>query len=175
MLSRLGHHHRSAISPAFAQLVTPSVILRRSLLARAMSSTATAPFIVMDAFCLRSFTSSHSSSTHINSSADDFVQRVNAQYQQQLTSGSSEAAVLREGYAPFCKHIFMPNHLPDLHSAYLPITDDNRQHLQSATKSHTASSLLSTSPVADSSHRCHVCCRVVGAGMWLVLRRSCLC
>ena len=87
----------------------------------------------MDAFCMRSFTPAHNSShAHINTSADDFVLRVNAHCQQQLDElGAEEGAVLKEGYAPFCKHIFMLNHIEDLHSAYLPITDDNKQNLQS--------------------------------------------
>ena len=144
MLSGLQRLHHRLLSPTACRLrLATTASLYRPLSTRAMSSTSTAPtgeppFIVMDPFCLRSFSSSQSSSTYINSSADDFVQRVNAHYQQQRSSGVEEGQALKEGYAPFCKHIFMPNHLTDLHSAYLPITDHNKQHLQSASRDLTA-------------------------------------
>ena len=136
MLSRLLRFHRPIAPTACFQLNSTSASTRYPASIRAMSSSAPAPapFIVMDPFCLRSFAPSHSSSTYINSSADDFVQRVNSHYQQQLTSTGDDNAVLKAGYAPFCKHIFMPNHINELHSAYLPITDDNKQFLQSASR-----------------------------------------
>ena len=82
----------------------------------------------MDAFCLRSFTvPAHggSSSPSIPGSPDDFVRHVNAVYE-------AGECPLRDGYAPFCKHLFIPNHL-DVHCAYAPITEDNRHLLQSDT------------------------------------------
>ena len=145
---------RPTVPLSVYQLIAISNPIYQLATRRAMSSTSTGPFIVMDPFCLRSFAQSNSSSTYINSSADDFVQRVNAHYKQQCTSSGDGDDVLKAGYAPFCKHIFMPNHLTDLHSAYLPVTDDNRQHLQSVNKTNTLHELHCARPVlnADRSY-----------------------
>ena len=80
----------------------------------------------MDAFCLRSFAPAgqHSSSASIPGQPDEFVLHINRAYeqgQQQLT----------DGYAPFCKHLFIHSHL-DVQAAYTAITQRNRHLLQSA-------------------------------------------
>jgi hypothetical protein len=51
-----------------------------------------------------------------------FVQRVHELHKQ--------GQPLVDGYAPFCKHIFIPNDTGATAGA-LPITDDNRHLLQS--------------------------------------------
>lgn len=127
-----GASHESAITHSATQLpyrpcwrcndlTQPSVVI-------CAASSPTAPFIVMDAFCLRSFlppAHSGSASRSIPGTPDEFVLHVNEVYQKGQTP-------LREGYAPFCKHLFIPNHL-NVDAAYCAITDDNRHLLQSVT------------------------------------------
>ena len=84
-----------------------------------VTASSASPFIVMDPFCLRSFLPPQSSSpAPFPTTADEFVRHVNALYEE-------GQHVLHDGYAPFCKHLFIPTHL-DVPAAYAAITDDNR-------------------------------------------------
>lgn len=47
---------------------------------------------------------------------------------------------LKEGYAPFCKHIFVEN-LTETKNAILPITQDNQHLLQTAYEARTEKEL----------------------------------
>jgi hypothetical protein len=55
----------------------------------------------------------------------EFGNRVNRFYLENKESG-----VLKDGYAPFCKHIFMQN-FTDTKCGFLKITDQNMQYLKS--------------------------------------------
>lgn len=84
--------------------------------------------LVIDPFCLRQF--SGQGASQIAMDADEVEQLINDYYQQQLaTCGGDEAEVLVGGYAPFCKHVFVPNFIPGLRLSCVPITDENRHLL----------------------------------------------
>lgn len=86
----------------------------------AMSSKA----LVVDPFCFRQFSESEQSKSYGGSvfsvSITEFENIVNAQYDE---------SKLQDGYAPFCKHIFIPN-FTDEKVNVLEITDDNQHHLR---------------------------------------------
>ena len=122
----------------------------------------------MDAFCLRSFSRSSpaSSSSFIDAEPDALVRHVNAQYEQ-LRQQQGDGA-LKPGYAPFCCHLFIPNHL-SLPSAYAAITEDNSQHLSSAYVARTEKELpvlmrfFPKSAAASTAHCARAsCCLSVG-------------
>ena len=56
----------------------------------------------------------------------EFTARVNEFYEQQGPSA------LKNGYAPFCKHLFIPNTFTSMAAACAEITADNMHHLRSA-------------------------------------------
>eukprot|EP00930_Biecheleria_cincta_P096559 TRINITY_DN8838_c0_g1_i2.p2 TRINITY_DN8838_c0_g1~~TRINITY_DN8838_c0_g1_i2.p2 ORF type:complete len:210 (-),score=36.06 TRINITY_DN8838_c0_g1_i2:61-690(-) len=51
-----------------------------------------------------------------------FEDKVNAFYQESLAAGKTP---LQPGYAPFCKHLFLPNFVPDLPDSVLEVTPQN--------------------------------------------------
>lgn len=77
--------------------------------------------IVVDDFCLRQF-SQEENYSKIRLPPSEFEEQVNAYYQANPT--------LVDGYAPFCKHIFMPN-FAGLRSGTSPITSENVHLLRS--------------------------------------------
>jgi hypothetical protein len=77
--------------------------------------------LAMDAFVLRQFDASKTSNV-INFGVKAFEQKVLEHY-----TGPS---MLVDGYAPFCKHVFMPNFVPDLFPTSLPITEQNHALLE---------------------------------------------
>jgi hypothetical protein len=72
--------------------------------------------LVMDKFCMRQFTDPKYTGTRISCSPEEFETRVNEAFE----NGS---APLIDGYAPFCKHVFIPN-FTDVKCGYTVI--DNR-------------------------------------------------
>ena len=104
-----------------------------SLFRRQMSTSSklSSPFIVIDAFCLRQFSSS-GKAAEITTSVDEVVERVNAAYETEKR--------LIDGYAPFCKHMFIPN-WTELAASTVPINDANRHHLVSEYSARTAKEL----------------------------------
>ena len=50
-------------------------------------------------------------------------------------------APLVDGYAPFCKHVFMPNFVPTARTPYLEITEANQQLLRSGYEARTEQEL----------------------------------
>ena len=77
-------------------------------------------FLALDPFCYRQWDSTKSNC--INISKTDFLDNVEQYYQANKTS-------LTDGYAPFCKHIFMPN-FTNLKASCLKITDENKHLIQ---------------------------------------------
>jgi hypothetical protein len=53
----------------------------------------------LDTFCLRQFDDPNFAGTRVKYDKKEFVDRIHAQAQRPLV----------DGYAPFCKHIFVPN------------------------------------------------------------------
>ena len=83
--------------------------------------------VVIDPFCYRQFAENDSSSksysgTVFSNSMEDFTRIVNERYSEEL---------LQDGYAPFCKHLFLNNDFTDAKVNVLPITAENQHLLRS--------------------------------------------
>lgn len=74
--------------------------------------------IVLDPFCFRQFDPS-AGGMFINFDKQEFTERVNEYYLKVKDQGG-----LKDGYAPFCKHLFMEN-FTDAISQYIKITKEN--------------------------------------------------
>jgi len=81
---------------------------------------------VMDAFGLRQFNNPTYTGTQINFDPIEFEKKVNQHFVEGLP--------LVEGYAPFCKHLFVPNFC-GVKCGYAKIDDSNR-HLIRFFQSH---------------------------------------
>ena len=91
------------------------------------NSTTSEKDLVVDPFCFRQFSEHAAASqsyggTVFSLSVAEFEDIVNNRY--------SESA-LKDGYAPFCKHIFVENDFTDAVVNVLPITRDNESLLRS--------------------------------------------
>lgn len=81
------------------------------------------PFgLSLDAFALRQFDAQNKHS-FIPFAPHAFIQKVNDIYK-------GDTSLLKDGYAPFCKHIFIEN-FTEADTYYLPITLDNERSLRS--------------------------------------------
>ena len=80
--------------------------------------------ILMDNFALRQF-KKDSSGIFINFDPKEFEKIVNDHYVKNLNEGIN---ILKPGYAPFCKHIFIKNFISDLTPSAIEISD-NVKHL----------------------------------------------
>mmetsp|Transcript_3071 Transcript_3071/g.4722 ORF Transcript_3071/g.4722 Transcript_3071/m.4722 type:complete len:267 (+) Transcript_3071:95-895(+) len=82
--------------------------------------------LVVDPFCFRQFNEHDSSAgyqgTVFNVSIEKFEQVVNERF---------DSSNLQDGYAPFCKHIFIENDFTDARVCVLPITEENEHCLRS--------------------------------------------
>lgn len=88
-----------------------------------MSSCPSGPVFYLDSFAARQWDDPSHAGTRIQHDKAGFVERLHAFHR--------DGAVLRDGYAPFCKHIFVPNFVGARVGA-LEITDANRGSLRSA-------------------------------------------
>ena len=86
---------------------------------------AAAKKIVMDPFCFKQFDTSRVGSVIINMDKDAFTAKINEFYLQVKDQGG-----LKDGYAPFCKHLFIEN-FTDAQSSYQAITPENQNLLRS--------------------------------------------
>ena len=71
--------------------------------------------LILDKFSYRSFDSTRNTN-YINISKEEFVQKVNELY--------NSTKVLVDGYAPFCKHIFVKNFVKGFKPCHLEINDN---------------------------------------------------
>mmetsp|Transcript_24386 Transcript_24386/g.61705 ORF Transcript_24386/g.61705 Transcript_24386/m.61705 type:complete len:197 (-) Transcript_24386:333-923(-) len=76
----------------------------------------------MDSFAFRQFDDPNYPGSKIPFDKSEFTKRVNTFYNE-----NGRDSLLKEGYAPFCKHIFVPN-FTEATISYLPITPDS-EHL----------------------------------------------
>ena len=90
--------------------------------ARLLVMTAASHTLVLDAFCLKQFDDPEYTGTHVAYDKAKFEAKINALH--------TEGAPLVDGYAPFCKHVFVPNFTPAV-TPYLEITEANRPLLRS--------------------------------------------
>jgi hypothetical protein len=88
--------------------------------------------IVLDPFCFRQFDKTKSK-FFINYDQTAFVDKINSFY-------IDNTNVLKDGYAPFCKHIFIPNFI-DTPSGYVPITIENENLIKSCYEARTEQEL----------------------------------
>jgi hypothetical protein len=88
---------------------------------------------VVDPFAKRQFDDPAYSGTRIEHPVEQFEAEINRMYQ------ASECKLV-DGYAPFCKHLFVPNFTPAA-SAYAAITPDNRHLLRSGYEARTEEEL----------------------------------
>jgi Protein of unknown function (DUF3228) len=89
------------------------------------------PDIVLDEFAFRQFDDASYSGTRIRGmSKVEFMTKVLVYYEQRQTLELEfhDRPALVDGYAPFCKHLFVPNFVPDLREPVLEI-DDRNEHL----------------------------------------------
>lgn len=78
----------------------------------------------LDEFADRQWDDPHFSGTRFSCDRKEFVHRVHQAAQEQGGAG------LVDGYAPFCKHVFMPNEYDDVTVSVVEITDENRHLLE---------------------------------------------
>ena len=74
--------------------------------------------LILDQFAYRAF-DSNKTKNYIKMSKEDFLKKVNELY-------TSENQLV-EGYAPFCKHIFIENFVKDLKSEYVEINPETEK------------------------------------------------
>ena len=90
--------------------------------------------ILLDPFCFKQFEKT-AGSNFIDMEKLDFASRINDFY---ITSGPSS---LKDGYAPFCKHLFIPNTFTNMVSACAEITSENAKFLMSAYEARRSNEL----------------------------------
>jgi hypothetical protein len=88
--------------------------------------------IVLDPFSYRQWDSTKTTNV-INFDKDKFTEKINQYY---LDNPGS----LKDGYAPFCKHIFIEN-FTDSSANYVPITEDNQGLIQTCYEARTEKEL----------------------------------
>ena len=99
------------------------------------SSVNNIPDICVDEFCMRQFQgeADYNGSNKINWKVDEFEAKINEMYEAQ-------GRKLIDGYASFCKHLFVPN-IFGIKSSTLRITDDNKHLLLSEYEARTEGEL----------------------------------
>ena len=75
--------------------------------------------IVMDPFCYKQFDTAKAGSVLISTPMDQFTDKINDFYLSVKDQGG-----LKDGYAPFCKHLFIEN-FTEVHSSTAEITPQN--------------------------------------------------
>jgi len=88
----------------------------------------------MDGFCARQFNNPGYTGTQIHYDMAEFESKVNAYFE---ANGEN----LIEGYAPFCKHVFMPNFVPGIKCGYVAKTPENKALIESCYESRTEKEL----------------------------------
>lgn len=104
--------------------------LRSTRLALLMS--ATPPPLALDEFCLKQFDDDKYTGTKIEYDKVAFTQNINELH--------AAGVPLTDGYAPFCKHLFVPN-FTTAKLAYLKITPENEDKLRSGYDARTEQEL----------------------------------
>lgn len=90
--------------------------------------------IVLDPFCFKQFDPA-AGSLYINFDKQQFAERVNEFYLDAKDKGG-----LKDGYAPFCKHLFIEN-FTDAISGFIEINKDNEKFMKSGYESRRENEL----------------------------------
>jgi hypothetical protein len=93
----------------------------------------------LDPFGARQFDATNTKvACNINYPTDKFTATVEKAYDTRMAAG--EAELLKGGYAPFCKHIFVPNFV-GAKVGYMPITPENEHLLRTSYEARTEKEL----------------------------------
>lgn len=113
---------------ALSDLAPRSKGLIRALTAMSLGNDK----LVIDKFSFRQFDDPAYAGTKIPIPKSEFMNTVLQYYEEKLgvEKEFKDHPVLVDGYAPFCKHIFMPNFCDGILQGEVQITDDNRHLLQ---------------------------------------------
>lgn len=103
---------------------------------------SSARLLKLDRFALRQFNNPSYSGTRIFYDPELFEQRVNVYYQERsaLEVEFRDTPALVQGYAEFCKHLFMPN-FTGARVSVLNITDENERLLRTRYEARTEKEL----------------------------------
>mmetsp|Transcript_60777 Transcript_60777/g.131820 ORF Transcript_60777/g.131820 Transcript_60777/m.131820 type:complete len:254 (-) Transcript_60777:102-863(-) len=99
------------------------------------------PSIVLDPFAARNFIEpgqEPGGRAFIDFDKAAFAERVNSWFEERVAAGEDP---LKPGYAPFCKHLFMPNFVAGLFDSVLALTDETTPLLRSGYFSRTPKEL----------------------------------
>jgi len=100
---------------------TPCLSLRRYYSSSTLNMSAASKVMVVDPFCFRQFSEHEASQTYggtiFEQTVTEFEDIVNSRY----ISDSQ----LQDGYAPFCKHLFLKNDFTQAKVNVLPLTEEN--------------------------------------------------
>jgi hypothetical protein len=88
--------------------------------------------IVLDPFCYRQF-DKNKTNLFINYDMSDFADKINSFYLENPNS-------LKDGYAPFCKHIFIEN-FTDMTPGYVEINDSTQSLIKTCYEARTEKEL----------------------------------
>ena len=91
----------------------------------------------MDNFCLRQFNNITSSTSTIDYDPKLFESKINDLYIESLAKNEN---ILKDGYADFCKHIFLENFI-NLNCNYTKITEDNEVFIKTVYEARTEKEL----------------------------------
>ena len=98
----------------------------------------------MDKFALRQFADPGYLGTKIGYDPSAFAEKINEFY-------DSGKYPLVDGYAPFCKHLFVPNFIGETKCDYVLITDENKHLIETDYVARTANELPVLSRWIDKS------------------------
>lgn len=92
------------------------------------------PDIVLDSFAHRQFEDPNYNGTKIRIPKQEFMNRVTQFYEQRkaVADEFQDRPVLIDGYAPFCKHLFMPNFDDTIRDGSVEITAENEHLMKTA-------------------------------------------
>jgi len=88
--------------------------------------------IVLDPFCYRQFDKT-TTSVFINYNSDDFTEKINDFYMNNRN-------LLKDGYAPFCKHLFIEN-FTDMTPGYIGIDESTENLIKTCYEARTEKEL----------------------------------
>ena len=95
---------------------------QRSVSARGMSSSS-GYNLVVDPFCFRQFSENDKSKEYGGTVFDVSIQKF-----EEIVNDRYDSDLLKDGYAPFCKHLFVENDFTEGRVNVLPVTSEN-EHL----------------------------------------------
>eukprot|EP00640_Fibrocapsa_japonica_P005071 CAMPEP_0113936132 /NCGR_PEP_ID=MMETSP1339-20121228/3106_1 /TAXON_ID=94617 /ORGANISM="Fibrocapsa japonica" /LENGTH=201 /DNA_ID=CAMNT_0000938489 /DNA_START=184 /DNA_END=789 /DNA_ORIENTATION=+ /assembly_acc=CAM_ASM_000762 len=98
-----------------------------------MSKDSSEPKFVLDKFCIRQFDDDNYTGTNVYYDKQQFQDKVNEYH--------DNGTPLVDGYAPFCKHLFVPN-FAGVERSIVAITEENRHLIQSEYQARTDKELL---------------------------------